>query len=57
VPALATLASSAGTTAGTIPAGTAAGSYYIIATADATVAVAESVETNNTRSKAVTIAP
>lgn len=36
-----------------IPAGTSAGSYYVIAVADAGGAVAESLENNNTRASAV----
>jgi subtilase family serine protease len=48
VPGLGGGASSLGSTSVTIPAGTAAGSYYLIAKADGDGAVAESVETNNT---------
>jgi subtilase family serine protease len=39
----------------TIPTGVATGSYYVIARADATAAVAETVETNNTLARAVQI--
>lgn len=49
VPPLATNASSSGTTVVTIPAETAAGTYWILAVADGDGAVAESVETNNVR--------
>jgi subtilisin family serine protease len=48
VDALAPDASSAGTTAVTIPAGTAAGLYYLLAQADGGSTVAESLENNNT---------
>jgi subtilase family serine protease len=41
----------------TIPAGTVAGSYFIVAVADADNTVPEGNETNNTRSKAITITP
>ncbi len=47
VPALTSGASSAGAIAATIPAGTAAGIYYLIAVADADGAVPETIETNN----------
>ena len=40
-------ASSAGSTSVTIPASVDAGTYYVIAKADADAGVAESVETNN----------
>ena len=40
-------------TAFALPPGTAAGSYYVIAVADAGGAVAESLENNNTRTSAV----
>lgn len=52
VPALAAGASSSGSTTVTIPAGTAGGTYYIIADADSTNLVAETNETNNTRASA-----
>jgi subtilase family serine protease len=57
IPILATLATSAGSTSVTIPAGTAPGAYYILAQADATAAVAETTETNNVTGKAITITP
>jgi subtilase family serine protease len=57
VPALAGQASSAGSTAVTIPASTADGSYYLITKADGADAVAESNETNNTRSVLLRIGP
>lgn len=47
VPALDAGGSSAGSTALTIPAGTAVGSYYLFAKADGAGAVVESSETNN----------
>lgn len=50
VPGLAVGASSIGSTTVTIPAGTAAGSYYLFAQADAGAAVTEANELNNTRS-------
>jgi arylsulfatase A-like enzyme/subtilase family serine protease len=50
-------ATSTGSAVVTIPAGTVAGSYYIIALADAGDALAELTETNNTRSAAIRIGP
>jgi subtilase family serine protease len=49
VPALAAGASAAGSAAVTIPAGTAPGTYYIIAAADGAGVVVETSESNNTR--------
>jgi subtilase family serine protease/subtilisin family serine protease len=49
VPQLGAGATTQATTTVTVPASTLAGSYYIIARADDTFTVAESVETNNTR--------
>ncbi len=57
VPALAAGASSTGSTAVTIPAGTAPGTYYVIARADAGGAVAEIYEVNNTLPRAIVIGP
>jgi subtilase family serine protease len=57
VPALASGAGSLGTTTLTIPAGTAAGKYFLVARADAGAVAVESKETNNTRSKAISIGP
>jgi hypothetical protein len=58
VPSLARGASSGPvTTSVTIPSGLAAGTYTIIARADANGAVTESSETNNTRSIAVLVGP
>ena len=57
VPTLAAGATDAGTTNVTIPAATTGGSYFVIAKADGPGAIAESIETNNTRSKAITIGP
>jgi subtilase family serine protease len=58
VPLMATGASSVGPqTAVTIPPGTPAGTYYILAVADADHIVAESNENNNVTAKALTITP
>lgn len=56
VPALSAGSSSSGATNVTIPPETAAGSYYIIAVADAANIVFESHEDNNSMSRAITIA-
>jgi subtilisin family serine protease/subtilase family serine protease len=56
VPSLAPGASHAGSASVVIPAGTAAGSYYVIAKSDGNDALAESLENNNTRTKAISIA-
>ena len=50
-------ASSSGSTTLTIPASTAPASYYLIAKADDGGAVAETIETNNTRSVLIRISP
>ena len=55
VPILASGVSSAGSASVTIPSGTPPGPWYILARADTADAVAESVETNNTTSKPITI--
>jgi subtilase family serine protease/subtilisin family serine protease len=57
VPELPAGASSSGSTNVTIPAGTAAGTLYIIALADADGGVAESDETNNARARNVKVGP
>ncbi len=57
VPSLAAGASSTGITSVTIPLGTPAGTYYIIAAADANGDVPETNEANNTKYKAITITP
>jgi subtilase family serine protease len=57
VPALGAGASSSGTTSLTIPAGTAPGYYYILAVADGDNALAESIETNNMLSRALSVTP
>jgi subtilase family serine protease len=57
VPELAPGASSPGSTPVTIPTGTAAGTYVIIAIADPDGDVAEAIESNNTKVTAITIAP
>jgi subtilase family serine protease len=55
VPELTSGQNNSGTAAVTIPPGTAAGTWYIIAKADAGGAVAEIWETNNTFSKSIKI--
>ncbi len=58
VPALQPSGASTASTQVTVPPGTAPGSYYVIGVADWSGAVAESVETNNTRnSGSVRIGP
>lgn len=53
VPPLDPATSSAGNTTVTVPASTPAGTYYLIAKADADNALAETSESNNTRSKTI----
>ena len=55
VPALATAAFSTGSTPVTIPTGTTAGRYYIIAKADGDEGLAETSETNNTLYKSIQV--
>jgi subtilase family serine protease/subtilisin family serine protease len=55
VPALAAGASDSAAISVTIPAGTAAGTYFLIASADADNAVVETQETNNTFSRTLQI--
>jgi len=57
VPMLAAGASSAGSASVIIPAAATAGTYYIIAKADANSAVAETIETNNNKNTSFTIGP
>jgi subtilase family serine protease len=57
VPALAPNQSSSGATILTIPAGTAPGTHWLIARADATGAVAETSETNNTTVRSLQVGP
>ncbi len=57
VPPLAIGATSVATVALTVPSGTAIGTYYLIARADAGAAINESNETNNQRSIVVRIGP
>ena len=57
VPALAAGTSSSGSTAVTIPQGTAAGTWYVIAKADGEDAVVESAEANNKNSRTIKIGP
>jgi uncharacterized repeat protein (TIGR01451 family) len=57
VPALATKGKNTAFTNVTIPLGTAQGKYFLIAAADANGEVAETVETNNVRSRIITITP
>ncbi len=57
VPSLAGGTSSTGSTSVTIPAGMAAGAYYVIAQADADGAVSETSEINNTLARFIQIGP
>ena len=57
VPSLAPGGLNLGTTAITIPAGTAAGFYYVIAVADADGVVIEIQENNNTRGQLIQVVP
>ncbi len=57
VPALSGSTSSSGTSSVTIPANAADGSYFLIAKADAAGVIAESNETNNTRTVSLRIGP
>ena len=57
VPALTAGGSSTGTTMVTLPGGLAAGGYYLIASADDGNTVAEALETNNARARAVAVGP
>jgi subtilase family serine protease len=55
VPGLAVNQSNSAATALQVPAGTAAGSYYLLAQADGAGAVGESLETNNVTPKAIQV--
>ncbi len=57
VPALAVGASNSGSTTLTIPVGTAAGGWYIVAKADGEDVVIETSETNNTYARFIKIGP
>jgi subtilase family serine protease len=57
VGALAAGGSSGGTTAVTIPAGTTAGTYYLMAKTDAPDALPESIETNNVKWVTIKVGP
>jgi subtilase family serine protease len=57
VPGLAPGASDTGSTSLVIPAGTATGSYFIIAKADGDDALAETNETNNLYARSITVGP
>jgi subtilase family serine protease len=57
VPALSAGASSSGSTSVTILAGTAGGTYYLLARADADGAIAETQESNNTSYRSLQIGP
>jgi subtilisin family serine protease/subtilase family serine protease len=57
VPALAPGATSSGSATLTVPADTAAGTYYLFAKADGDAQVAETQETNNTRSAIIRVGP
>ncbi|MBI5408522.1 MAG: M6 family metalloprotease domain-containing protein [Nitrospirae bacterium] len=56
-PALGAGASSTGSTSVTIPSWATAGTYYIIARADADNVISETSETNNNKSKSIKIGP
>jgi len=55
VPTLAPNGSNAAAVLVTIPAGTPLGNYSIVAVADDGNAIVETIETNNTKTKAITI--
>jgi subtilisin family serine protease/subtilase family serine protease len=57
VPALGTSATSTATTPLTVPAGTPMGTYWVIAVADRSLALTESVESNNTRAYSFRVGP
>jgi subtilase family serine protease len=57
IPSLTPGTVSTGTTAVIIPSGITAGTYYIIARADADGVVTETIETNNYKNKAISINP
>jgi subtilase family serine protease len=57
VPELAAGASNVASTPLSIPAGTASGTWYVIAVADAAQALSETLETNNTRALSLRIGP
>jgi subtilase family serine protease len=56
VPSLAPGATDTASIAFVIPASTSPGGYYVISKADGGNAVAESLETNNMRTKGITVA-
>src|SRR5439155_1455531 len=55
VSTLASTATNSGSTSVTIPSGTAPGTWYLIAKADANSNIPETSESNNTKSRAITI--
>src|SRR5207247_1526249 len=55
LPALASTATNSGSTSVTIPSGTAPGTWYLIATRHATNSIPETSESNNTKSRTITI--
>ncbi len=57
VPSLNPGAASSGSTSLVIPADTVTGSYFIVAVADADLAVSEANETNNTRNRSLKVGP
>ena len=57
VPALAAKGRSAGSTTVTIPLATTPGKYFLLAVSDAAGAVTEVDESNNLRSKSITVTP
>jgi subtilase family serine protease len=57
VPSLAGGATSPGTTSVTLPSGLTPGTYYVVAKADADGVVGETLETNNTAARVISIGP
>jgi subtilase family serine protease len=57
VPSLAPGAISSGSVTVTVPAGIAGGTYFLLACADDTVVVPETIESNNCKASAITTMP
>ncbi len=57
VPALGAKGRNSGSVTVTIPLATTPGTYFILAVSDGAGAVAEAVETNNLRTKSITVTP
>src|SRR5207237_976062 len=57
VPVLASTATNSGSTSVTIPSGTALGTWYLIAKADANSSIPETSESNNTKTTTIKIGP